>query len=93
MDLACVRAAVIGIRESSQKPIFVTMTVTKSGENHGPGDTPEACLVTLSALGIAAFGLNCSSGPAEMLEFLKPLFPLSLSLGISLIAKPTPARG
>lgn len=87
MDLACVRAAVIGIRESSQKPIFVTMTVTKSGKTMS-GDTPEACLATLSALGIAAFGLNCSSGPAELLEFLKPLFPLSLSLGIPLIAKP-----
>lgn len=87
MDLACVRAAVTGIRESSQKPIFVTMTVTQSGKTMS-GDTPEACLVTLSALGIAAFGLNCSSGPAEMLQFLKPLFPLSLSLGIPLIAKP-----
>ena len=63
------------------------MTVTKSGKTMS-GDTPEACLVTLSELGIAAFGLNCSSGPAEMLQFLKPLFPMSLSLGIPLIAKP-----
>ncbi len=87
MDLACVRAAVIGIKEISPKPIFVTMTVTKSGKTMS-GDTPEACLVTLSALGVAAFGLNCSSGPAEMLQFLKPLFPMSLPLGIPLIAKP-----
>ena len=87
MDLACVRAAVTGIKEISPKPIFVTMTVTKSGKTMS-GDTPEACLVTLSELGIAAFGLTCSSGPAEMLQFLKPLFPMSLSLGIPLIAKP-----
>lgn len=87
MDLACVRAAVIGIKEISQKPVFVTMTVTKTGKTMS-GDTPEACFVTLSELGIAAFGLNCSSGPCEMLSFLKPLYPLSLSLGIPLIAKP-----
>lgn len=87
MDLACVRAAVTGIKEISDKPIFVTMTVTKSGKTMS-GDTPEACLLTLSELGISAFGLNCSTGPREMLSHLRPLFPLSVSLGIPLIAKP-----
>lgn len=87
MDLASVRAAVIGIKTISRKPIFVTMTVEKSGKTMS-GDTPEACLVTLSELGISAFGLNCSSGPREMLDILKPQLALSLSLRIPLVAKP-----
>jgi len=87
MDLACARAAVLGVKAVSQKPIFVTMTVTESGKTMY-GDTPECALLALSELGISAFGLNCSTGPQEMKALLAPLFPLSLSLGIPLIAKP-----
>lgn len=87
MDLACARAAVLGVKAVSEKPIFVTMTVTESGKTMY-GDTPECALLALSELGISAFGLNCSTGPKEMKEILAPLFPLSLSLGIPLIAKP-----
>lgn len=87
MDLACARAAVLGVKAVSEKPIFVTMTVTESGKTMY-GDTPECALLALSELGISAFGLNCSTGPKEMKEILAPLFPLSVSLGIPLIAKP-----
>ena len=87
MDLACARAAVLGVKAVSEKPIFVTMTVTESGKTMY-GDTPECALLTLSELGISAFGLNCSTGPKEMKEILAPLFPLSVALGIPLIAKP-----
>ena len=87
MDLACARAAVLGVKAVSQKPIFVTMTVTESGKTMY-GDTPECALLALSELGISAFGLNCSTGPQEMKEILAPLFPLSVALGIPLIAKP-----
>ncbi|MBE6664962.1 MAG: homocysteine methyltransferase [Ruminococcaceae bacterium] len=87
MDLACARAAVLGVKAVSAKPIFVTMTVTESGKTMY-GDTPECALLALSELGISAFGLNCSTGPKEMKEILAPLFPLSVALGIPLIAKP-----
>ena len=87
MDLACARAAVLGVKAVSEKPVFVTMTVTESGKTMY-GDTPECALLALSELGISAFGLNCSTGPKEMKEILAPLFPLSVSLGIPLIAKP-----
>lgn len=87
MDLACARAAVLGVKAVSEKPIFVTMTVTESGKTMY-GDTPECALLALSELGISAFGLNCSTGPIEMKDILAPLFPLSVSLGIPLIAKP-----
>ena len=87
MDLASTRAAVLAVKEVSAKPIFVTMTVTESGKTMY-GDTPECALLTLAELGIAAFGLNCSTGPKEMKNILEPLFPLSYSLGIPLVAKP-----
>lgn len=81
------RAAVIGIREVSNKPIFVTMTVDENGMTLS-GDSLLSCLLSLSELGISAFGTNCSQGPDGMLELLKELVPYSLSLGIPLIAKP-----
>ena len=87
MDLASTRAAVIAAKEHGTKPVFVTMTVTESGKTMS-GDTPEAALLTLATLGVDAFGLNCSTGPREMASLLTPLVPLSLSLGIPLIAKP-----
>lgn len=93
MDLAATRMAVLGVQNASQKPIFVTLTVTENGKTMS-GDDLAASFLTLSALGISAFGLNCSTGPREMKKLLTPLVPLSLSLGIPLIAKPnagTPA--
>jgi 5-methyltetrahydrofolate--homocysteine methyltransferase len=87
MDLASARAAVLGVKAVSEKPVFVTMTVTESGKTMY-GDTPACALLALSELGISAFGLNCSTGPREMKKLLAPLLPLSVSLGIPLIAKP-----
>lgn len=81
------RAAVIGIREVSDKPIFVTMTVDDSGRTLS-GDSLPACLLSLAELGISAFGCNCSQGPDGMLPLLQELVPYSISLGIPLIAKP-----
>ncbi len=87
MDLAATRMAVLGAKKASEKPIFVTLTVTESGKTMS-GDDPKAAFVTLSALGISAFGLNCSTGPREMKKLLAPLVPLSHALQIPLIAKP-----
>lgn len=87
ISLAEARAAVTGIRSVTQKPVFVTLTVDKNGRTMS-GDTLDASLLTLAALSIEAFGCNCSVGPAEMLEALRPLGPLSAALGIPLIAKP-----
>lgn len=87
MDLACARGAVLGVRSISDKPIFVTMTVAANGKTMF-GDDIRCAFLTLAELGIQAFGLNCSTGPQEMAKLLMPLYPLSVSLGIPLIAKP-----
>lgn len=87
INLNEVRAEVIGIREVSDKPIFVTITVDEHGRTIS-GDSLLAALITLAELGINAFGANCSTGPDKMYEQLKSLVPYSIGLGIPLIAKP-----
>lgn len=59
------RAAVIAIREVSQKPILATMTCDSKGRTMSGNDAP-ACVAALEAVGITAFGLNCSTGPEDM---------------------------
>lgn len=81
------RAAVIGIREASDKPIFATVTVDENGYTLN-GDELSCCFAALADLGISAFGTNCSQGPEGMLDLLKGLVPMSISFGIPLIAKP-----
>jgi len=81
------RAAVLAVREISDKPVFVTMTVDDSG-NTLSGESLMTCLLSLAELGIVAFGANCSQGPDGMLPLLAKLTPTAVSLGIALIAKP-----
>lgn len=87
ISLQEVRAAVTGIKQVSSKPVFVTMTVDDHGRTLS-GDRLDCCIVSLAELGISAFGTNCSQGPDKMLELLRSLTQLSVSLGIPLIAKP-----
>ncbi len=81
------RAAVMGIRAVSDKPIFATVTVDENGYTLG-GEELSCCFSALADLGVSAFGTNCSQGPEGMLELLRGLVPMSVSLGIPLIAKP-----
>jgi Methionine synthase I (cobalamin-dependent), methyltransferase domain len=87
INLNEVRAEVIGIRQVSDKPIFVTITVDENGRTIS-GDTLLAALITLADLGINAFGANCSTGPDKMYDQLKLIVPYAVGLGIPLIAKP-----
>ena len=87
ISLSEARAAVIGVRSVSDKPIFVTLTVDKRGRTMS-GDTLLCALLSLAQLGINAFGCNCSVGPQDMCDVLSPLLPTAVGLGIPLIAKP-----
>ncbi len=87
ISLCEARAAVLGVKAASDKPVFVTMTVDDEGRTLC-GESLYSCLLSLAELGIAAFGTNCSQGPDGMLNILKELVPAALSLGIPLIAKP-----
>lgn len=84
MSLAEARAAVVAIRNVSRKPIFVTVTCDAYGRMLS-GTTATAALVTLQAMGVAAFGLNCSVGPEAMLPVVRDM---SHYAAIPLIVKP-----
>ena len=64
-DLAEAKAALLAAREKSSLPALVTMTFEEDGRTF-LGTTPEVAALTLSSLGAAAVGINCSLGPAEV---------------------------
>lgn len=84
MDIQEARAAVIAIREVSDLPVIVSMTFNSDGRTL-TGNTAVSSLITLQALGIDAFGCNCSTGPADMLKVIKSLKPYAT---VPLFAKP-----
>ena len=69
MAIPDARAAVLAIKSVSSKPIFVTFTVDEQGRTLTGSDVG-AALCAMEALGVTAFGLNCSTGPEAMI----PLF-------------------
>lgn len=64
-DLYEIKAAVLAVKEHSDKPVFATMTFDKSGRTL-TGSTPEIVAETLEGLGVDAVGVNCSLGPKEL---------------------------
>ncbi len=84
MTLSDARAAVLAVRSVSDKPIFVTFTCDEHGRCISGTDVT-AALTVLQGMGIDAFGLNCSAGPAEMLLQLRRLREYAR---VPLIAKP-----
>ena len=84
MTLSDARAAVLAIRSVSDKPIFVTFTCDESGRSLSGTDVT-AALTVLQGMGVSAFGLNCSTGPDQMLVQLKRLHRYAR---VPLIAKP-----
>lgn len=84
MTIPDARAAVLAVKSVSSKPIFVTFTVDEHGRTLTGSDV-EAALVAMEALGVTAFGLNCSTGPEAMV----PLFRrLREHTSLPLICKP-----
>ena len=67
MSLQETRAAVLAIRETSDLPIMASMTYNEDGRSLY-GTDPVTAVVALQSLGADAVGMNCSTGPEEMLE-------------------------
>ncbi len=84
MDLQEARAALIAAKETVDLPVMVSMTYNKDGRTLN-GNDPISCLITLQELGADAVGLNCSTGPEDILEIVKLLKPYAT---IPLLAKP-----
>lgn len=77
------RAAALAARETGL-PVMITMTVDAQGRTMW-GDELLSSMIILQELGIAAFGLNCSQGPEDMLPLVERIAPYAK---VPLIAKP-----
>lgn len=84
MSLAEARAAVLAIREVCELPIMVSLTFNEDGKTLF-GSTPEAAVVVLQSLGVDAVGINCSTGPKEMLPLIEKMLSYAK---IPVFAKP-----
>lgn len=84
MTVAEARAALLAVKSVSRKPVFVSFTCDERGRTLSGTDVT-AALVILQGMGADAFGLNCSTGPKEMLVQLKRLREYAC---VPLIAKP-----
>jgi methionine synthase I (cobalamin-dependent)/5,10-methylenetetrahydrofolate reductase len=80
-DLAEIEAAVRGIRSVSSLPIVAHMTLEDDGSSL-EGVAPEVFGPRLAALPVQAIGVNCSVGPAAMLEAVERMAQV-VSLPIS----------
>ena len=73
-DLAETKAALLAVRENTDLPALVTMTFEEDGRTF-LGTTPEVAALTLSSLGAAAVGINCSLGPVEVAPLVARMAP------------------
>ena len=69
-DLYEAKAALLAVKENSDKPVFITMTFDKSGRTL-TGSTPEIVINTLEGLGADVIGVNCSLGPKELYPIIE----------------------
>ncbi|MBU1928949.1 MAG: homocysteine S-methyltransferase family protein [Candidatus Omnitrophica bacterium] len=83
-DIQEARAALIAVKESSSKFVIVTLTFGKDARTLS-GTDPRTALITLQSLGADAIGVNCSSGPQEMLKLIEQMKPYA---SVPLVAKP-----
>lgn len=84
MSLQECRAAVLAIRNVCDLPIMVTLTYNPDGRTLY-GTPPEAAVVTLQALGVDVIGINCSTGPWEMVHQVEKMAQFAT---IPILAKP-----
>lgn len=84
MTLAEARAALMAVKDVSEKPAAVSFTFEKNGRTLN-GTEPLAALTVMQSLGADAFGINCSNGPDEILELIKQLSPYTC---VPLLSKP-----
>ncbi|MBQ8412558.1 MAG: homocysteine S-methyltransferase family protein [Lachnospiraceae bacterium] len=84
MNLAEARAALIAIREVCDLPVMVSLTFKEDGKTFF-GQTPEVAAVVLSGLGADAIGVNCSTGPKEMISVVNKMYEYS---SVPVFAKP-----
>jgi len=84
MSVPEARAALLAVKSVSSKPVFVSFTCNENGRTV-MGTDPAAALVLFQRMGVDIFGLNCSTGPDQM---LKQIRRLNRYAEVPLMAKP-----
>lgn len=84
MSLAETRAAVLAIKEICDLPIIASMSFEEDGRTLY-GTSPAAAVTVLQSLGVDVIGVNCSTGPKEMIEIINQM---RLYAKIPILAKP-----
>lgn len=84
MSLQECRAAVLAIKECSDRPIMVSLTYEETGRTLY-GTDPKTAVMVLQSLGVDAVGMNCSTGPDRMAEQVKDMYDAAY---IPVIVKP-----
>jgi 5-methyltetrahydrofolate--homocysteine methyltransferase len=84
-DLNEARAAVSGVKQACDLPVFCTFSFDTHGRTN-MGVKPAQAAQALAELGVAAMGGNCGNAPEELLDIL-PLMRQATP-GIPLVAKP-----
>ena len=84
IDIMETRAAVIAAKECCDLPVVACMTFDENGRTL-TGTTPAAAAMTLISAGADAVGLNCSTGPKEMVEYVREMKQVS---SVPIIVKP-----
>ncbi len=87
-DLAEIESAVRGVRDVCDLPIVAQVTINDDGTSL-EGVSPEVFGPRLAAMDVDAIGVNCSVGPAAMLEALERLAP---RVAKPLIAQPNAGK-
>ncbi|WP_022670086.1 homocysteine S-methyltransferase family protein [Hippea alviniae] len=72
MDIKELKAAIIAIRELTDKPIIAMMTFAEDGRTI-LGTSPEVFAKTIECMDVDVIGANCSVGPDLLNEFVKKM--------------------
>ena len=84
MSLQETRACVLAIKDVCDLPVMASLTFEKDGRTLY-GTPPEAAVVVLQGLGVDAVGLNCSTGPEDMVDTVRSMYAYA---DIPVLAKP-----
>jgi homocysteine S-methyltransferase len=87
-DVNEIRAAIAAVRSVCALPVVAQMTIEDEG-NSLDGTPPEQFVPALQAAGADVIGINCSIGPAHMLEALERMAALT---PVRLSAQPNAGR-
>lgn len=84
MSLAEARAALIAAKETCELPVIISMTYNEDGRTLF-GTDPETAVTVLQSLGADVIGINCSTGPAEMIPMVERMRRFAT---VPILAKP-----